>query len=495
MATLFGGRRKPKVISRREREDDGDEDGDQDTGPVVRRPTSNLPKNKSRLRVSFNPGGDGDDQESNRDTGRSTVQQSGSAPSSTITPHKPPRLGLSNAATQVLQNRSTDRDLEDDGNEGGRSSNIGRPTYNKAYLDELRNSTPSTPRDLSLSRDDSPSLDLVDPARETSSTALSLDLESKFGKSASSSRIPSLAEIREKKERRARLAKEQAALSSSGGGQSSTDFVSLEDYDSDGEFKPRRMQVGSYNPASDNIYREKNTRLVHEDEDIAEGFDSFVEDAGRVTLSRKGLKEQSRRDRDAIRTMIEEAEGSGGRQHKHDDVNYEMDSNNSNSDAGSDSDYELHQAYELSQTHHGMDGLKSHRSHTRQANRPRQPRETATIPKLSVGLSRLREMVSSLEMERARILKRRADIRAEQVDVVASQKHIQSSLEEAGQELEAVTAKARGVEQTSNGDPSTTVVGDGVSTGVPNANGSSRYQNPLPERGLESFGSTPEHVS
>ena len=29
MATLFGGRRKPKVISRREREDDGDEDGDQ----------------------------------------------------------------------------------------------------------------------------------------------------------------------------------------------------------------------------------------------------------------------------------------------------------------------------------------------------------------------------------------------------------------------------------------------------------------------------------
>lgn len=415
-----------------------------------------------------------------------------STPSSTATPHKPSRLGLSNAATQALQDRSADRDIEDDNNDGGRTSNISRPTYNKAYLDELRNSTPSTPRDLSVSRDDNPSLDLsrADP----SSTALSLDLESKFGKSASRSRIPSLAEIREKKERRARLAKEQTALAGTAGESSSADFVPLEDYDSDGEFKPRRMQVGSYNPASDNLYREKNTRLVHEDEDIAEGFDAFVEDAGKVTLSRRGLKEQSRRDRDAMRTMIEKAEGSSGRQHKHEDVNSEGDSG-SHSDAESDSDYELHQAYELSQTHHGMDGLKSHRSHTRQANRPRQPRETATIPKLSVGLSRLREMVSSLEMERARIQKRRADIRAEKVDVEASQKHIQSSLEEAGRELEAVTARARGLEQTRNLDPSTSSVGDDNPAGVPNANGSSRYQNPLPERGLESFGGTPEHIS
>merc|ERR1712230_53901 len=418
MTSLFTARRKPKRIVRDEPEAQP-EDAEENTGPVVRRPTSNAPRTKSKLRMSFNPGED--------DTSRTGAREDEEP---IIPPTKPSRLGLSSAAQSVLS-RGSDRDRgELEGQDHDRDRD--RPSYSKAYLDELRNSTPSTPRDLSSH--DSPSLDLIDPS--TSKTQL--DLESKFGKTAisssSSSRIPTVAEIREKKERRARLAKEQAAnADTTSTAAAGADFISLEDYDSDGDFKPRRMQVGSYLPPT----REKDTRLVPDDEDIAEGFDDFVEDSGRVTLSRKGQREQTLREREAIRALIDGAEGSG-----------------SDSGAESDSDYELHQHYESAQTHRGVDGLSSHMAHTRQANRPRQPRETTAIPKLSAGLARLRDMVSHLEFEKARIEKRRADIGRERVEIKESQAHIQTSLEDAGKELERVTREHMG--DAANETPGTT---------------------------------------
>lgn len=369
---------------------------------------------------------------------------------------RPSRLGLSNAAQSILnrgEGQDHDRVRDKDGE---------RPTYSKAYLDELRNSTPTTPRDLSTRA--SPSLDLVDTS-VASNTAL--DLESKFGKttlssSTSSSHIPSAAEIREKKERRARLAKEQAAnAATSTGDNGGADFISLEDYDSDGEFKPRRMQVGMYSAAPP---REKDTRLIHDDEDIAEGFDEFVDDPGRVALSRKGQRNQTLREREAMRALIDEAEGSAA---------------SSDEGGDSDSDYERHRHYETAQTHRGMDGLSSHATHTRQANRPRQPRETTAIPKLSAGLTRLRDMVSHLEFERARIEKRRADIARERTDIKQSQAHIQTSLEEAGQELERVT------KEHNLGSSSAQSQGPGHDLTQP-TNGSSSTA----ERGLESLGST-----
>lgn len=80
-----------------------------------------------------------------------------------------------------------------------------------------------------------PSHELITP-----STNLELDLESKFGKSTlsatTSSHIPFASEIREKKEHRARLAKEQAANAYShpsshpgGGVGAGDDFIALED--------------------------------------------------------------------------------------------------------------------------------------------------------------------------------------------------------------------------------------------------------------------------
>lgn len=500
MATLFSARRKPKRIVRddpelqQEEADEGmftprrnpqlqpagsdicvpvfssDEATDRnpvDSGPVVRRPTTNAPKSKSRLRVSFNPG---EEDGSSTSTARMGTREDGEESELTT---RNSRLGPSSAA-QTLVNRSSGRDNRDD--EG---QDHDRPTYNRAYLDELRNSTPSTPRDLS-SRD-SPSLDLISPA----SQAAALDLESKFGKAAisgaaSSSRIPTATEIREKKERRARLALEQAANAGTGGhgADSTADFISLEDYDSDGEFKPQRMQVGSYIPPA----RETESRLVPDDEDMAEGFDEFVEDSGRVTLSRKGRRQQTVKEREAMRALIDDAEGDS----------------HSSSGGGSDSDSERerHRQYESAQTHHGMDGLAQHAAHTRQANRPRQPRATTAIPKLSIGLTRLRDMVSHLEFERARLDKRRADMARERVDVRASQAHIQTSLEEAGGELERVISiQLQRDDLNGNGNGSSSAVA-GAGGDVDAGAASAQSQPPPPpppastgtERGLESFG-------
>ncbi|KIX02263.1 uncharacterized protein Z518_08202 [Rhinocladiella mackenziei CBS 650.93] len=434
MTSLFTARRKPKRIARNEPE--REDEAEDDSGPVVRRPTTNAPKTKSKLRVSFNP----DQDDVSGGAARTGLKEGTSASV------KSSKTSLSSAAQNIISRTST-RDREEI--EG---QDHDRPKYNKAYLEELRNSTPSTPRDLS-SRE-SPSRNLINLGSNTA-----LDIESKFDKAAisgtSSSRIPTAAEIREKKDRRARLAKEQAANSSDAG----ADFLPLEDYDSDGEFKPRRMQVGSYIPSA----REKDTRLIPDDEDMAEGFDEFVEDSGRVTLSRKGQREQTLKEREAIRTMIEEAEGY-------------TDSSGDNS--ASESDYERHQHYESTQTHHGMDGLASHAVHTRQANRPRQPRETTPIPKLNVGLTRLRDMVSQLEFERTQLKKRRADIERERRDIRENQAHIQSGLEEAGRELERVTKEHWG-----NGAPGTDTTT--AAGGISDTNGHMR--------GLESFGNTPEN--
>lgn len=231
------------------------------------------------------------------------------------------------------------------------------------------------------------------------------------------------------------------------------------------------MQVGSYTAPT----REKDTRLVPDDEDIAEGFDEFVEDTGHVALSRKARREQTAKEREAIRSMIDHAEGGSD----------DRSADDSDSGSGSDdSDYDRHREYESAQTHRGMDGLSAHAAHTRQANRPRQPRETTAIPKLSVGLARLRDMVSQLEFERARIEKRRADIARERLDIKESQAHIQTSLEEAGKELERVTREHLAAVTGANGASASPSASNGQTQ--PAASTATE------ERGLESFGRGPE---
>lgn len=464
MTSLFSARRKPKRIARDDASqasphDDGmlpvpapvKDSSDTvshsrrladtqrlESGPIVRRPGA-AAKPKSKLRVSFNP----DDP---------NVEDSGNVQSETdASVTKPPqRLGPSAA----LQDRLKQASLRE-------PSDTERPSYSKSYLDELRNSTPSTPRDLGTPPDE-------DEQRI-------LDIESKFGltrpslfpSTINTTHVPSASEIAEKKARRARLALGADNHQETSQSQAE-DFISLDAYDSDGEFKPQRLQVGTYlQPEST-----KDTRLEREDEDIAEGFEQFIEDdpgavKGRYStnalqLDRKARKAHAARERERMKAMIEHAEAS------HSDSNDESGSGSE----FSDSDHERRQAYESAQTHRGLDGLSSHAQQKVKERRPRQPRDTTPITKLSVGLARLREQVNRIQEEKARIERRLEDVRREKGEVKERQRVVQEGLEALGMEMQGLEASS-----------TASVVG---------VNGQAPGPSPETGRGLESFGARDE---
>ncbi|RMZ87379.1 hypothetical protein DV736_g5389, partial [Chaetothyriales sp. CBS 134916] len=193
--------------------------------------------------------------------------------------------------------------------------------------------------------------------------------------------ILTASEIAAAKARRARLAQEKKA----------EDFIPLDDnelYDSDGEFKPQRMQVGSYSyNAAAAAQGEKDTRLEHEDEDVMEGFDSFVEDglAGariQMDVSRRAERQRRKAEKEAMRVQIEAAEDTDSEGSGASGYGYDSD------------DGERHRAYEEAQFHAGLDGLRHvHEEHSRRSRRPKQPKMTTAIEKLAVGLDRLQEQV------------------------------------------------------------------------------------------------------
>ena len=353
------------------------------------------------------------------------------------------RLGPSAALQDRLKQTSL-RETDD----------IERPSYNKSYLDELRNSTPSTPKDLTTTPDE-------DEQRI-------LDIEAKFGPSTfttpHNSTIPSTSEIAEKKARRARLALSHDTTTTTTTSQpAEQDFISLEDYDSDGEFKPHRLQLSSYH-APEPV---KNTRLERDDEDIAEGFSQFIEDdpgaiKGRYStdalqLDRKSRKAHAAKQKAQMKAMIEHAEN----------ISSATDDDASDSDAGSvsgDSDRERNNAYTSFQTHRGLDGLLAHKEHKTRERRPKQPKEITPIGRLSVGLGRLREQMGRIAEEKGRVERRLEEVRREKGEVRERQRVVQEGLEGLGREMEALKGDGGGV------------------------NGNGRRGEGEAQRGLETFG-------
>ena len=276
-----------------------------------------------------------------------------------------------------------------------------RPSYSADQLNELKTSTPSTPKDLHLQSDIN---------NETNKT---LDLASKFGSDLafqdSSSAIPTDAEIREKKQRRARLAKEQ-------------DFISLgdddaqEQEDSDGE-----MSLLPY--AQQKASKKEDSRLVRDDEDIAEGFDEFVSD-GRIALGKKAEREQKKQHEAAMRDLINEAEGG-----------------NDSADSEDDSEAERHAAYEAAQTRKGMDGLKRD-DKSAKPGRPRTPPRITPLPTLAGCLENLKQRLAGMEYARMQKVRRLEEIRKEKEDIVVREGEIQQLLKDTGERYENLRREA-----------------------------------------------------
>ena len=371
-----------------------------DNTPTVIRPPiasrgSSKSKKRSSVRVSFGPGGTSMTEDD--DTGETAV----------FTPKK---ASLSRQAVEknalrktIAHNLSSEhlpfRQTED------------RPSYGADQLNELKTSTPSTPKDLHLQSD------INNDSNKT------LDLASKFGSDfafqESSSVIPTEAEIREKKQRRARLAKEQ-------------DFISLgdedaqEQEDSDGE---RSLLPYAQQKAS----KKEESRLVRDDEDIAEGFDEFVSD-GRIALGKKAEREQKKRNEAAMRDLINEAEGG-----------------NDSADSEDDSEAERHAAYEAAQTRKGMDGLKRD-DESAKPRRPRTPPRITPLPTLAGCLEKLKQRLAGMEYTRMQKVRRLEEIRKEKEDIVIREGEIQELLKETGERYEKLRKEAE-TESREDGTP------------------------------------------
>ncbi|RDL33163.1 Uncharacterized protein BP5553_08602 [Venustampulla echinocandica] len=307
-----------------------------------------------------------------------------------------------------------------------------RPTYSKDYLNELKSSTPATPKDLQAlhaTAEDEEGLD----ASELEG-AMIVDTDDKFGSSATvSSHIPTEAEIREKKERRARRVQEK-------------DFISFNDADNDsrGELSllPRKK------PAEG--------RLVREDEDLGEGFDEFVED-GRIALGRKQEREAKRRHRKEIAAMIQNAEGSSA-------------------DDTDDSEAERLAAYEAAQTRAGMDGLHKP-SDDVEATSAQVPHKITPLPALSECLERLQATLSSMQEELVQKHKKAADLKLEKTQILARETEVQELLKQAGSRFAALKSD------------SNEVATDLTSVAETSKHGLTGSM--IVDRGLESFGNTP----
>lgn len=263
--------------------------------------------------------------------------------------------------------------------------NDDRPSYDADYLNELKSSTPFTPKDLKSRTD------------VEDDVVIALDLASKFGTditacNVGNSIIPTDAEISEKKERRARLAKQK--------------FIALSDEEED-DFLSRK--------------KHPETRLVRDDEDFAEGFDEFVEDS-RVALGRNAEREQKRKHEAEIRQLIQEAECS--------------------SDESDDSEAERRAAYEAAQTRAGMDGIQKDSLKNSQERRQRTPPKITPLPSLKSCLQRLQVSLKAVQSSRERKIREMGELQKEEQDIGTREAEIQQLLKEAGEKYEKLRAEA-----------------------------------------------------
>ncbi|KAK0624564.1 nineteen complex-related protein 2-domain-containing protein [Bombardia bombarda] len=367
------------------------------------------------------------------------------------------------------------------------------PRYSKEYLEELQSSTPNTPQNLSSLRiiddadddddasDDAaaasnggetpmdldpseladalivPSQDLVRGQRSPTSTQ---GLVARTKLSSAAAHVLSEAEIRERKERRARLAQE-------------SEFISLSDGDSENNHsddEPSGGRVTVKFNDSNKAKKASESRLIAEDEDLGEGYDEFVLDGG-LALGKTAEREAARRHRQEMAELIRAAE----------------DGSEAESD---DSEAERRAAYELAQRRAGMDGLQRLDDDGDDIDGggvnviPRMK----PLPELDEVLQRMRSLVQGLEDDVTRKRARIADLKREKEQIDADEKRVQEILNQAGAKYQAVsgaTGAGAGVGAV------------GMSAGEAIKLAAQSPLRPLPpgmaaelpvERGLESFG-------
>ncbi|KAF2253148.1 hypothetical protein BU26DRAFT_547709 [Trematosphaeria pertusa] len=379
---------------------------------VVKRPIFGKSKKRSSLRISFGPGeSDANDGDESSDAAVATPKKSNL---SRIAIEKNAQLRARSPLVPEASRPSLDED---------------RPSYSKDYLAELRNSTPTTPKDLK-------------PTEEEEEETRALDIASKFGPTATisiepeTSAIPTEAEILEKKARRRRLAKEQRAYDED------DDKPWASDDDGDAEFRTHKNEI-SLRPKE----KYAETRLVHEDEDMAEGFDEYVED-GKISLDRKSEREAEQKRRVEIAELIKDAEGG------------------SDDDGSDDSEEERNAAFAAAQARAGRYGQKDQDKE----DGARTPPRITPLPDLGEVLHSLQSDIWAKQQRREVILKKLEELRENKVKIEERRQYLQEQLQKTGEEYERLRQEAGMPALPANGAAGSKLI---------------------TERGLDSLGTTP----
>ncbi|KAI0391289.1 nineteen complex-related protein 2-domain-containing protein [Xylariaceae sp. FL0594] len=446
----------------------------QDEGPS--RPTVVRPKSKKRQsssRLSFGPSEMAAGDDDAMVLGDEVFTPKKSSLAATATENSAYRKAV---AKNLPLNRLPMRSMEDDDD---------RPRYSKEYLSELQSATPNTPQDMSKLRIEEDEMSL-DPSELEG--AMVVDLPSneltRLPVTGAATSILTEAEIREKKERRARLAKERGSRGDT------EDFISLSDHEDEGDRRGRgdsyltllsRRDGGIISSSSS----KHDTRLVREDEDLGEGFDEFVEDGG-LSLGKKAERAARRKQRAEMASLISAAEGGGG-----DDEAGGIGINDSD-----DSEAERLAAFEAAQTRKGMDGLAEERERQRRklAAVPVPPKITP-LPDLSVLAEEFRARMRMKEANLERMRKHVADLKAEREDILKREPEVQKLLNEAGERYRALmmpgNAANTEADTSGNGNGNGNGNGDGVTAARTLLDQFREGPGTPGERGLESLGTTP----
>ncbi|KAF1812406.1 hypothetical protein P152DRAFT_466723 [Eremomyces bilateralis CBS 781.70] len=373
MKKSFSSRRMPRKIGGDppSRSEPGHQD---DSEPAVVRPSAPKPKPKATSRLSFAPSRSTDDDDDDTKAAVNAI---------------PSRRKIGTSRLEELRSAdTTERDAS--------------PSYSKDYLQELKKSTPSKPKEFKSETGDT----IIESTRP-------LDIAAKFGQGydtrpIGSSAIPTEAEIREKKERRARLAREAVAgHTSDASGSEGNGFISLQP-------KPKYAE----------------TRLVPDDEDMAEGFEEFVED-GKIALGSKDERLQESKRRAEIAARIADAEGD--------------------SDEGSEDEFEAarHAAYEDAQSRAGAFGTKHGTS--RYPKRPTTPPRITSIPRLDEVHVRMQASIQDLQDANNVRMIRLHGLQQERKEIEENEAWIQTKLKETGEAYEKLRLEAEEATATRDG--------------------------------------------
>ncbi|RFU77629.1 hypothetical protein TARUN_4622 [Trichoderma arundinaceum] len=385
----------------RDEETSGDRDetsqgnDEDDDGPVVVRPNANRAGSKQkkkipRSKLSF--GGDAGQE----DDGLSSDRSRKTAMGQKVLENNTIKRGMA-ARGLPLPVRS----YQDDDD---------RPKYSREYLDELQSSTPNTPSDLSsLKANPDDEMDL-DASELEGALIVDSPIPSSTGQ-PQTTQILTEAEIREKKERRARLAKEQ-------------DYLSMEDDDNGLSSRKKK----------------DDSRLVAEDEDLGEGFDDYVEDGG-LSLGKRAEKERRKQERQKMAELINAAEGH-------------------TSDSSSDSDAERRIAYETAQTRAGLDGLKKPRKDLNEQLLQVPPKITP-LPSLAECLVQLQATLKSMENDINTKMATVTQLTRERDDIIKREAEVQAFLNETGKKYEeAMGRKPTPADGVANAGPGAELAGE-----------------------------------